>query len=254
MAGSEVAISPEAPRPRGYGFLKKGNAFMTALCRRKTRAAGKTLYVVTSRGVSSGLLAPRGILLEVFVEEVETRDKRSAVVKKRDDAVKKEFEQAILRLYPKVPPEDVVNIASRTLKKRRGRVGRVGKLDLETKVNRAVAAHVRHQYTEYEKLVRGSITKWAARDSIREEASRILASWRGHSSSPPKRQSAARQRESPSPRLRRRLGTTRLARRTRKARKRRAGGISSTLGGTDAAASMMEPDGEATADSCGDSN
>ncbi|KAM4062803.1 hypothetical protein HRG_007621 [Hirsutella rhossiliensis] len=184
MAREEV-ISPEAPKPRGYGFLKKGNPFMTALCRRKTSAAGKKLYVVSSRGVSSGLLAPEGILAEVIAEELETRGKRSAAVEKRDGAVRDDFEQAILRLYPKIPLEEVAKISSRTLEKRSRRVGRTGRLDLVTKVRLAVAAHVRHCHTDYDKIVRGCNIKWTARQSIHDEASRVLASWGGPPPPPP---------------------------------------------------------------------
>lgn len=179
MAREEVAISPRAPRPQGYGFLKKGNPFMTGLCRRKTHAAGKTLYVVASRGKPSGLLAPEGILAEVAAEELQTRDKRSAVVEKRDGVVKNEFEDEILRLYPMIPPGEVPKILARTLKKRSRRVGRTGRLELDEKVRLAVTAHVRHCHTDYDKVVKGCKTKWKARDSTRDEVSRVMVSWGG---------------------------------------------------------------------------
>ncbi|KAL7951569.1 hypothetical protein V8C42DRAFT_304483 [Trichoderma barbatum] len=176
----EPTVSPETPMPKGYGFLKKGNTFMTALCRRKTHEARKPLYVVTNRGKQEGLRAPIWILQQVRSEEKATREKRRGAVKKRDAATEDAFEEAILRLFAKIPKQDLATILKRTLRKRSGRVGRTGKLDLDKKVYLAVQAHARHCHTDYDKLLkRESQDRDAARRAIRDKVSELLIEWGG---------------------------------------------------------------------------
>ncbi|PNP60435.1 hypothetical protein THARTR1_00459 [Trichoderma harzianum] len=176
----EPTVSPETPMPKGYGFLKKGNTFMTALCRKKTHAAGKTLYVVTKCGKQEGLRAPTWILQHVRSKEKETREKRRGAVQRRDAATEDAFEAATLKLFPKIPEQDLTTILKRTLRKRSGRVGRTGKLDLDKKAYLAVQAHARHCHTDYDKLLaQASQDRDAARRSIRDKVSKLLIEWGG---------------------------------------------------------------------------
>ncbi|UKZ76398.1 hypothetical protein TrVFT333_004102 [Trichoderma virens FT-333] len=176
----EPTVSPETPMPKGYGFLKKGNTFMTALCRKKTHAAGKTLYIVSKSGKPEGLRAPIWILQQVRSEEKTTRDKRRGVVQRRDAATEDAFERAILRLFANIPKRDLTTILKRTLRKRSGRVGRTGKLDLDKKAYLAVQAHARHCHTDYDKLLaQSSQDRDTARKTIRDKVSNLLIEWGG---------------------------------------------------------------------------
>ncbi|KND90490.1 hypothetical protein TOPH_04663 [Tolypocladium ophioglossoides CBS 100239] len=175
----EPIVSQGTPMPHGYGFLKKGNPFMTALCRRKSRASGETLYVVHSQRVPVGLRAPKWILDEVVAEECETRAKRQAAVEKRDGDTEEEFKRAIQRLFPRIPSEEVAKILKRALQKRSGRVGRTGKLDLDSKVRLAVGAHVRHCHTPYDRIINKNKDKVESRKAVHDEISRVLQSWGG---------------------------------------------------------------------------
>ncbi|KAL7910850.1 hypothetical protein GGI35DRAFT_326634 [Trichoderma velutinum] len=176
----EPTVSPETPMPKGYGFLKKGNTFMTALCRKKTHAAGKTLFVVTKCGKQEGLRAPIWVLQQVRSEEKATREKRRGAVQRRDAATEDAFEAAILRLFSRIPKQDLTTILKRTLRKRSGRVGRTGKLDLDKKAYLAVQAHARHCHTDYDKLLaRASQDRDAARRTIRDKVSKLLIEWGG---------------------------------------------------------------------------
>ncbi|KAH6605934.1 hypothetical protein Trco_005087 [Trichoderma cornu-damae] len=175
----EPTVSPETPMPKGYGFLKKGNPFMTALCRRKTRDAGKTLYVVTNQGKQEGLRAPKWILHQVFSEERATRERRRGAVQRRDAAIEDAFEKAIRRLFAKIPKQDLTTILKRTLRKRSGRVGRTGKLDLDEKAYLAVQAHIRHCHTDYDEIAKATQDRDAARRAIRAEVSKLLGAWGG---------------------------------------------------------------------------
>lgn len=175
----EPIVSQQTPMPDGYGFLRKGNPFMTALCRRKTQASRETLYVVHSQRVPVGLRAPKWILDEVFAEERETRSRRHAAVEKRDDDTEEEFKRAVRRLFPRIPSEEVAKILKRALQKRSGRVGRTGKLDLDDKVRLAVGAHVRHCHTPYDKIINENRDRVESRKAVHEEISRVLQAWGG---------------------------------------------------------------------------
>lgn len=185
----EQIVSPEAPLPKGYGFLKKGNAYLTAQCRRKTREAKKPLFVVMKRSKPEGLRAPKWILAQVFAEERATRDQRKAAVAKKDAVVHDGFESAVSRLYPMIPVSDLATILKRTLKKKSGRVGKSGKLSIDEKAHLAVLAHVRHCHTRYDRLLTSSqrkgkgegqgtaADKAAARRTVQADIARILAQW-----------------------------------------------------------------------------
>ncbi|KJZ75422.1 hypothetical protein HIM_05118 [Hirsutella minnesotensis 3608] len=177
MPPDEIHIAHDAPRPKGYGFLKKGNPFMTALCRRKTHAAGMRLYIVSARKTPVGLLAPRPILDNVFAEERRTRHRRSAAVERRDGAVHDKFDEAIRRLFPKMPPREVPDVLKQTLKKKSGRVGRTGTLALDDKVRLAVVAHARHRHTDYDKMLSRGTEKWEARKAVADDLTRVLGTW-----------------------------------------------------------------------------
>ncbi|KAL6890667.1 hypothetical protein GGI43DRAFT_213851 [Trichoderma evansii] len=173
----QQTVSPATPMPKGYGFLRKGNPFMTGLCRRKTLDARKTLYVVVNQGKQEGLRAPKWILHQVFSEEKATRERRRGAVERRDAATEDAFATTIKRLFAKIPEQDLSTILRHALRKRSGRVGRTGKLDLDKKAYLAVQAHIRHRHTDYDKITKESKDRNAARDATREKVSRILIEW-----------------------------------------------------------------------------
>ncbi|KAL7787872.1 hypothetical protein V8C37DRAFT_389326 [Trichoderma ceciliae] len=175
----ETTVSPETPMPNGYGFLQKGNPFMTALCRRMAHNAKKTLYVVMNQGKPVGLRAPKWILHQVFTEEKATRERRRGAVERRDAATEDVFEKAIRRLFAKIPKQDLATILKCTLRKRSGRVGRTGKLALDKKAYLAVQAHIRHCHTNYDKITKATQDRDAARRAIREKVSKLLIEWGG---------------------------------------------------------------------------
>ncbi|KAL7918028.1 hypothetical protein ACQKWADRAFT_263817 [Trichoderma austrokoningii] len=175
----QQTVSPEAPMPKGYGFLKKGNPFMTRLCRRKTLDVRKTLYVVMDHGKQEGLRAPKWILHQVFSEEKATRERRRSTVERQDAATEDAFATAIKSRFAKIPEEDLNTILRHALRKRSGRVGRTGSLGLDKKAYLAVQAHVRHCHTDYDKITKASKDRNTARDATRGEVARVLAEWGG---------------------------------------------------------------------------
>ncbi|KAI5463302.1 hypothetical protein BGZ63DRAFT_332534, partial [Mariannaea sp. PMI_226] len=177
MSSRETVVAHATPMPKGYGFLRKGNAYLTANVRRRTCAANKKLYVVMNKSTTLGLRAPKWILKEVFDEERATRDKRRTEVRRRDGVNEKEFETAIRGLFPGIPEDELQTVAKRAMRKRSGRVGRTKLLSIDQRAKLAVAAHIRHCHTDYETLVGGPTSREKARDAIQGDLTRILEEW-----------------------------------------------------------------------------
>lgn len=153
LDGLEKTVTPKSPMPKGYALLKKGNAYRTSLCKRKTIDAKKPLYIVKDKSKIVGVRAPKWILSQVFAEDRETKDRRRAVVAGRDSHAKTAFEAAIKAQFSIIPDDEAGIVAEKALKKRSGRVGRTSTLSLETKARLAVLAHIRHCHTNYDQLV-----------------------------------------------------------------------------------------------------
>ncbi|CAG9999243.1 unnamed protein product [Clonostachys byssicola] len=180
MVESEPKVPLSASMPKGYGFLPKGDPYRTGLCRRLTQAAGKQVYVVVDkRRTAVGIRAPKYIINEVHEKDRATREDRRVAVQKRDVATRSDFEVAILRLFPRIPLQDLEKVLDRALKKRSGRVGRTGKLTIDSKARLAVIAHIRHNHTEYDSLLKQKRkSRGSARDDIAPKLKQLCAEWR----------------------------------------------------------------------------
>lgn len=178
----EPRVRSDRPMPSGYRFVPKGDLYITGNVRRRTHAAGSTLYVVVGADYKIlGLRCPEAILEAVIADERASAEARAAVVRNRDLATERDFKFAMLRLYPHVPRVEIPTILRRTLEKRSRRVGRTGTLDLDEKVQLAVQAHIWHRYTWYDAMLRSGICRQTARfrvsNAINETARRW--GWRG---------------------------------------------------------------------------
>lgn len=173
-----MAVGANSAVPHGYGFVPKGNVYITANCRRLTQRENKTLYVVQdAKGVRTGLRCPLNVIRQVKSAEAETRGDRAAAVKKRDNSINRLFTKDIVQYYPRIPPEEVEAIAKQALVKGSGRVGRTTTLSTEQKVRLAVTAHARHCYTDYHTLLKSGIPRDEAREAIVEELRVVLGGW-----------------------------------------------------------------------------
>ena len=101
--------------------------------------------------------------------------------------------EAIKDLFPKVPPNDLHTIIGRAFQKVRkmlwigeetndpqgkGLVGTVGELSLVRRVQLAVTAHIRHEYTNYDNYLKSM--QWAdARKKVQQACLDLLVQWRG---------------------------------------------------------------------------
>ncbi|KAL6715081.1 hypothetical protein ACLMJK_007342 [Lecanora helva] len=86
--------------------------------------------------------------------------------------------EAIRDLFPKIPPEDLHTIIGRAFQKGKGLVGTVGNLSLVRRAQLAVTAHIRHEYTKYDQILKS--TGWGdARKQVEQACLDVLVQWRG---------------------------------------------------------------------------
>ncbi|KAI9785769.1 MAG: hypothetical protein M1839_008786 [Geoglossum umbratile] len=89
-----------------------------------------------------------------------------------------EARNALTDLFPKIPEHDLSSIISRAFKKGGTKVGSARKLPLQHRVQLAALAHIRHQYTSYDSLLR-TTPRYNARAQIEETCLRLIVQWRG---------------------------------------------------------------------------
>lgn len=86
--------------------------------------------------------------------------------------------EAIRDLFPKIPERDLHAIVARAFQRGKDRVGTAVELSLPRRVQLAVVAHIRHIYTDYDKLLKTG--SWLeARARIERACLDQLAQWRG---------------------------------------------------------------------------
>lgn len=181
----ESVVRRSTPMPKDYVFVPKGNVYITGNCRKQTLAARQTVYAVVDKNKRTvGLRVPQAVYQAVLSSEAATRRDRASAVQKRDDAMERQFREALKKLYPRAPDGEIPKIVARAMQKRSGRVGRTSKIDVEGKANLAVAAHIRHVHTNYEQLFKQGLTREKARAQTFQKVGEVLKSWRRESAKP----------------------------------------------------------------------
>lgn len=173
----EISVSSNTAMPKGYGFLPKGNQYKTLHCRKLTHEAAKPLYVVVEKKNPIGLRVPAAILHQVHAQAKQTLDKRRAAVQKRDEADMTRAAAEMIVQFPNIPERDKTVVLRHGFKKSSGRVGRTTLISLSQKVLFAVIAHVRHQHTDYDELLRKDVARLDARKSTRGKVESVLKLW-----------------------------------------------------------------------------
>lgn len=169
-----------APMPDGYTFVPKGDVYITRNCRKQTHEANKPLYIVLDKkGKPLGLRCPAHVHEAVLRQHHETAPKRAVAVQKRDTAIQEQFKKTLLKLYPRIPHNLVRGVVKHALEKHSGRVGRTETIIMERKVLLAVHAHIRHSNTEYDKLLKGGMSKEEARKKIWPKIIKVAKQWGG---------------------------------------------------------------------------
>lgn len=170
-------------------YLRSGDAALT----RRARKYSPLSAVVVRFSRSRRRYERQGILIsETALEQAEedslADSERRALRRERDAVRRAEYDRdlimhmtgAILKLYPRCPPQEARTIAEPTARRGSDRVGRTsaGRSLEEVALRTAVIAHVRHCHTRYDQLLMRGYSRTDARDSIREDLDRVLETWR----------------------------------------------------------------------------
>lgn len=171
-------------------FLGAGDATVT---RRAKKASGLSAVVQRydrsrKRFQRKGILVERAALEQaeescLADEDVRLRRRERDRERRADWDV--DFQAAlaveILRLFPRCPAERAEAIAQHAGTRGSGRVGRsaAGRALDERKTTLAVIASLRHEDTDYDRMLMSGVDRAVARDRIRDDIDRLLADWRG---------------------------------------------------------------------------
>lgn len=169
-------------------FLASGN---TALTRRATKHSPLRAVVVRwsrtrKRYERQGILVTPAAIDRaeaecVADEEQRARQRERAAIRRA--AEDSEYESAIAEklkaMFPGCPPEAAARIAKWTCRKHSGRVGRsAAAKEFDPQALRlAVIAHIRHEHTRYDELLMKHGDRAYARELVRDEIEKVLASW-----------------------------------------------------------------------------
>ena len=192
MAEFEFWDAPDKPLPDGYEFVPAGDHFVSKTIRSLCKECEFDFYTEMrkSRRYSRpvGYHVPSVVVAEARKLREETQERRavarakSAVARaRRETRYKNEFAQRIVELFPGIPTVDAEAIAKMSCEVGSERVGRTKMLELDKKVELAVTAHARHNYTDYEEHledVSDTDEYIDLRREIREEVDAVLDKWR----------------------------------------------------------------------------
>jgi hypothetical protein len=173
-------------------YLPSGNAALTIRARKNSPLWAVVVRFSRARGryERQGILVSEAALDQAEQECLADRELR-ALRRERDARRRAEYDsslvarmaETILRLFPGCPPKEARAIAEHTARRGSGRVGRTaaGQSLEEGALTLAVVAYIRHRHTRYDQFLGRGYSRNEARASIREDADRVLHSWRNPS-------------------------------------------------------------------------
>jgi hypothetical protein len=170
-------------------FLPSGDAAVT---RRATKHSNLRAIVLQwsrtrKRYERQGILVETAAIEKAEAECLEDADRRKRQAERRalraaelDQVFVEQFAQTIRQQFPKCPISDANRIAEHACLKHSGRVGRTAaaKQFDPNAVYLAVAATVRHEFTNYDQLLLKGIERFEARARVRDAVERKLRAWR----------------------------------------------------------------------------
>ena len=170
-------------------FLPSGDATLS----RRAKKNSKKFAVVVEFSRPRKRYERRGILVNpeaIQLAQAECNgdstkraaSRRKAEVKRKEEDrdFTQEFSLKVKDLFPNCPDDEIAKIAAHTTERSSGRVGRTAaakNLDKDA-VTLAVIAHIRHQHTDYDRLLFNRTKKEVARRLIQPVIQRKLQSWR----------------------------------------------------------------------------
>ncbi|PHH59877.1 hypothetical protein CDD81_2427 [Ophiocordyceps australis] len=197
--------------PPGYAFVACGNPELTTACKELSRDRGELMFIVSPQTMKLNGPQVAGSsrmddqinrvgyhFVATTVRDALARTSQPSThlvaVKHVDDApglipadakvYLEQVEASFQELLPRMPNSDRQTIINSAFhwNPRRTPVPPVGlqfHLPLTQRVHLATVAHIRHQHTEYDELLRNRCEKAFARTQVRSKCIDILVKWRG---------------------------------------------------------------------------
>jgi hypothetical protein len=171
-------------------YLPSGDATLT---RRARKYSGLSALVVRFSRARKRY-ERQGILVETeAIEKAEQEclsDEDQRIARRERDAMRRasqdeqliaDMTQSIRHLYPNCPPEEAQKIACHTAVRGSGRAGRsaAGRNLEEQALDLAIAAWIRHQWTNYDDLLCGGHERFDARELVRHKVGEVMDRWKG---------------------------------------------------------------------------
>ena len=169
-------------------FLPTGDAALTRRARKHSVLSAVVLKFSRARGryERQGLIVEENALNQAETEclaDADARARRAERQRERqaelDRSYVEQFAKRIRELFPACPPEREMQIAEHACRKYSGRIGRsaAAKSLSEAAVLLAVAAHIRHRETDYDKLLAAQWDRTAARAKVKDKVDELLRRW-----------------------------------------------------------------------------
>jgi hypothetical protein len=170
-------------------FLPRGDVALTRRSRKHSVLSAVVVRFSRSRKryERQGLLVESGALERAQEECLSdegkrriAREKGSLARDRADNQYVAQFVDCIRSRYPDCPPGEAEAIAKRACEKYSGRVGRssLAKSFDATAIDLAVKAHVRHTYTDYDRLLSRGWERTEARSAVSDRVTEIMERWR----------------------------------------------------------------------------
>ncbi|KAK0651468.1 hypothetical protein B0T16DRAFT_80062 [Cercophora newfieldiana] len=199
----EIQFTEDRTPPPGFEFVPIGNPALTTACKELSREQGAMIFIVTStygrfsRTLSFHLNRVGHHIRQSIVEQarVSLGDVQGVVtesdlgapepIPERQEDINSQADAAIRDLFPRIPNTDRQMIIEHAfnkakLKQKNGEppVGLAQDINLSRRVQLAVLAHIRHNHTRYDQLLRET-TYVNARKAVEPLCLDILVKWRG---------------------------------------------------------------------------
>ncbi len=169
-------------------FLPRGDAALT----RRAGQYSRLRAVVVRWAGARNRYERQGILVEPEAiaraesecagdSELRRTRRASAAIRRaeQDREFLGQFLEQVRRLYPRCPEDEAQRITEHACRKQSGRVGRSAaakELDPQA-IRLAVVAHIRHEHTQYDRLLAMGIGRHEARANVAGDIDSVLEKW-----------------------------------------------------------------------------
>ncbi|GKZ31135.1 hypothetical protein AbraIFM66950_011276 [Aspergillus brasiliensis] len=198
-------ISFEAKAPPGYTFIPAGNPQLTTACKELCRKDGLKVFAVTTTphmhthnlsqhvhrigyhfpsAAVAAVCMDLGLYLTAAGKAVPFRtvggenDRKRANSEISQTTINTEARDVLRDLFPNIPDNDLNQIIKTAFQKGQRKVGTAVELPLARRAQLAVVAHIRHIYTDYDRLLKAT-SFHEARTLVEEPTLAKLVEWRG---------------------------------------------------------------------------